>query len=120
MGHQTRGIRENVELPHVAADSVHLDNAGNVAQLRFDDPVLDRSEIGRRICLAAGIPRIRLRFDGKHVDLAEAGRNRPHRGLDTGWQLVLHPLDALIDELARPIDVGPVLEDNGHLAQAVA
>ena len=35
-------------------------------------------------------------------------------------QLVLDLLDALVDELAREVDVGAVLEHDGHLAQAVA
>ncbi len=44
----------------------------------------------------------------------------PMDGFDTGRQLLPHFLDALVDELAGEIDVGAVLEDDGHLRQAVA
>ena len=58
--------------------------------------------------------------DGAHEDLAEAGGDRPHRGLDAGRQLLARLLEALVDELAGEVDVRAVLEDDRDLRQAVA
>ncbi len=78
------------------------------------------AQVGRRIGLAVGLLRAGLGLDRVHVDLAEARRDRPHRGLDAGRQLVLRLLDALVHELAGEVDVGAVLEHDGDLAEAVA
>jgi hypothetical protein len=90
-----------------------------VAQLWFDDPVLDRPQIARRIIAAALFTGAGLRFDREQIDFAESCRDRSHRGLDAGGQLVLDLLDALVDQLPGEIDVGPILEDDRDLAQAV-
>ncbi|MGY4469419.1 hypothetical protein ACVWWK_005128 [Bradyrhizobium sp. LB9.1b] len=120
VGHQLAGVGEHVELPLEAADGVDLDHAGHVAKLRLDDPVLHGAQIGQRIVVTALRLRARLGLDGVHEDFAESGRDRAHRDLDAGRKLVFHLLDAFADKLAGKIDVGAVLEDDRHLAQAVA
>jgi hypothetical protein len=117
--HQAGRVRQHVELLFVAADRVHLDDTGNRAQLRLDDPILDGAEIGGGIRLALGIARVGLCLDREHVDFAEPGRDRAHRGLDARRQLVLHLLDALVDEVAGEIDVGPVQEHGGSYLSPV-
>ena len=59
VGDQLRGIGGDVELLQVAADGVDLGDAGNVAQLRAHDPVLDGAQLRRRV-LAAVRPASRL------------------------------------------------------------
>ena len=109
-----------MELLLVAADRVDLDDARHGAKLRPDDPVLDGPEVGRGVGLAGRLLCAGLGLDGIHVDLAQAGRDRAHRRLGAGRQLVLGLLDALVDELAGEVDVGAVLEDDRHLAEAIA
>ena len=120
VGHQLGRIRKHVELLLEAADRVDLVDAGDVPELGLDDPVLHGPQVARREWLAVGAFRALLRLDGVHVDLAEAGRDRSHRRLDAGRQGVLDPLNAFVDELTGEIDVGPVLEYDGDLAEAVA
>jgi hypothetical protein len=59
-------------------------------------------------------------FDNVLVDFAKAGGDWPHRRFDAGRQLILNLLDALIDELAREVDVGAILEHDRDLAQPIA
>lgn len=71
IGHQLRGIGQHVELLLVTADRVDLDNAWHRAELRLDDPILDRPQVRGRIGFAVRPLRPRLGFDRIHVDLAE-------------------------------------------------
>ena len=119
VGDQPRRIGQHMELPLVAADRVDLDDAGHGAKLRLDDPVLDGAQVGRAVGLAGRLPGVGPGLDGVHVDLAQARRDRAHRGMQARRQLVLGLLDALVDELAGEVDVGAVLEHHGHLAEAV-
>ena len=120
LGHQFVGQGRNLELLGVAADGVDLGHTGHIAQLRLDDPVLDLTQIGRcvrcAVCLARAFPG----FDRPHENLPQAGGDRSHAGLGARRQFALGLLDALINELAREVDVGAVLEDNRDLRQAVA
>ena len=43
VGHQLRRVRQHVKLLFKSSDGVDLNDAGNVPQLRLDDPVLDRA-----------------------------------------------------------------------------
>ncbi|MBB5053535.1 hypothetical protein HNQ36_003535 [Afipia massiliensis] len=120
VGHQLCRIGEHMKLLLEAADGVDFDHARSVSQLRFDDPILNRAQIGRGELLAAGFERSWLGFDRVQIDFSETGRNRAHRRFDTRGQTVLDLLDALIDELSREIDVSAVFEDDGYLAQPVS
>jgi hypothetical protein len=117
---QLGGIGRDLELLGIAADGVDLGHARHVAQLRLDDPVLDLAQVGRRVGLAVGPLRALFRLHGPEVDLAQAGGDRPHHRRDPLGHLLARRLDALVDELAREVDVGAVLEDHGHLRQPVA
>ena len=71
----------------------------------------------RRVCAPWGARR--LAPDLELVDLAEPGGDRAHLGLAVArGDLALRGAEALADELARPVDVGAVLEDHGHDRQA--
>ena len=107
-------------LAGIAADRVDLGDPRNRAHLRPDDPVGHRPEVFRRIGRTVGFSGARFSLDREHEDLAEARRDRPHFGLHPGRKLAARGLEPLVDLLAREIDVGPVLEDNGDLAEPVA
>ena len=105
---QRHRIDDDLELLLVAAPRVDLGDARHGDELRADDPVLHRSQLGGALALAR---------DHVVKHLAEAGRHRPElRPLDAARQL--HRVDALVDDLAREIDVGAVLEQDGHLREA--
>src|SRR6185312_381026 len=89
VSHQPCRVGQHVELPFEAAYRVHFDDTRHGAELRLDDPVLHDAQINRTDCAAVGVFGALLGFDGKHEDLAEAGRDRTHRQLDAGRQLVL-------------------------------
>ena len=103
-----------------AADGVDLGDAGHVAELRLDDPVLDLAQVGGRV----GGSAIRLLrtvrcLHGPEVDFAQAGGDRAHARRDACGQPVARFLQALVDQLSREVDVGAVLEDDGDLRQAI-
>ncbi|MCY1237717.1 hypothetical protein D9M72_504260 [compost metagenome] len=104
----------------MAADGIDLGHPRHVAQLRADHPVLDLAQVGQRVGRAVGLARVGLGFHGPQVDLAEAGRDRTHRRRDAGRQPVARFLDALVDQLAREMDIGAFAEDHRDLRQAVA
>ena len=108
-----------MELLLETADGVDLGDPAEIAQLRTHHPVLEFAQVRRRPLLAVGTPCPWLGLDGVHEDLAEARRDRPHRGLDSGRQLRAHLLDALVDELPREIDIDTILEDDRHLREPV-
>jgi hypothetical protein len=119
VGHQPAGIGQHVKLPLVSTGGIDLDNSGHLAQLRLDDPVLNGPQIAWAERRAAVCLRALLGLHRVQEDLAEAGRDRPHRDFDAGRQLILQLLDALIDKLPGKVDVGAVLEHDGDLAQPV-
>jgi hypothetical protein len=104
----------------VAADRVDLGHARHRAHLRLDDPVLDLAQVHRVVWRAVRLARAGLRLDGPQEDLAEAGRDRTHRGLADARELPARLLQPLVDELAREVDVGAVVEHRRHLRQSVA
>ena len=59
-------------------------------------------------------------MDGPHVDLAKPGGDRSHARLGARRQIRLGLGQALIDLLAREINIGLVVEDGGYLREAVA
>ena len=118
--HELGGVGRDLEILRVAADGVDLGDAGHGAQLRLDDPVLDFAQVGRRVGRAVGLLGAGLGAHRPHVDLAQAGGNGPQGRGDARRQALGGLLHALVDELAREVDVGAFLEDHRHLRQAVA
>ena len=104
----------------IPTDGVDLGDAGDVAQLRTHDPVVQCAQIGGSPLAAIGLARTRLGRYRIHEDFAEPGCGRSHLGLDARRQLRLRRLESLIDELAGEIEVGAILEHDRDLAQAIA
>ena len=104
----------------VAADGVDLGDTARVAKLGPDDPVLKRAQVFGRIGLAVGTSCTLLGLDRIQEDLPEAGGDRAKFRGDAGGKLTEGALEALIHQLACEIDVGAVVEDDGHLAQPVS
>src|SRR3990167_2376849 len=109
----------NLVLLGKATNGVDLGHAWNISQLWLDDPVLNLAQVCRGIGGAVRLLRPVLGFYSPEIDSAQPGRDGPQRWRDACRQLVTRLLDALVDELARKVDVGSVLEDDGHLRQAV-
>ena len=104
----------------VTADRIDLGDALGVAQLGPDHPVLQGSQILGRIGLAVRTTGVRRGVDRIHEDFAQACGDRAEFGRDAGGKLAERVLQPLVDQLAREIDVGAVVEDDGNLAQPVA
>ena len=62
-------------LPLEAADGVDLGDAGRVAQLRPDHPVLQGAQVFGRVGLAVGTTCTRLGLDRVHEDFAQTRRD---------------------------------------------
>ena len=82
--HQLARVGHDMKLFLKSADGVDFIHTGDVAELRLDDPVLNGSQIARTVGLTACTFGIAFRFNGIHVDLAKASRNRPHDRFDSG------------------------------------
>ena len=120
VSNQLVGQGRDLKFLGVTADGVDLGHAGHIAQLRFDDPVLDLAQVGGGVGRAIGLARAFPGLDRPHENLPEAGGDRPHAGLGARRQLAPGLLDSLVDELAREVDIGAILEDDRDLRQAVA
>src|SRR5215217_9040996 len=55
-----------------------------------------------------------------HVDFTQPGRNRPHRRVCTGWQVLARLSESLVDLLSGEVNVHVVLEYRLHLREPVA
>jgi hypothetical protein len=131
-GRQLGRIRLHHILLHIAAQNVDPSDALEGLQLRRDDPVLDRSQIGRlldvrgqtvalgRYIDRGGSRRRARQLDGPDIDLAQAGDRRSHAGLQPVGQVGAGGLKPLVDQTSRQIEVGGVGEDSGDLREAVA
>ena len=119
-GGQPVRVGSDLVLLHIAANGVDLGHAGYVAQLRLDHPVLYLAQVGIGIGRAIGLARFLVGLYRPQVDLTETRRNRPELGRQPRWQAVARLRDALVDQLSREEDVDIILEDHGHLRQAVA
>ena len=133
-----QGIRigHHVELLDEAPEAIDLIDARQAAQLRGDQPVLERAKAGQvilaldQLCLAIlaasfhprpGIRMLRAvepRFQGVLVDLAQAGGDRPHLRLGSLGQTVLGLGQPFEDDLPGEVRVNVVLENDYHLRQA--
>ncbi|MNX65858.1 hypothetical protein D3C86_969290 [compost metagenome] len=105
-----KAIRPDLDLVLLeqAAQAVDLGHPGHPAQEGPDDPVLDRAALGQR----------EGAFDRVLEDLAHAGGDRAHGGPHPFGHLALDVAEALGDELAREVDVHPVVEDDGDDREA--
>ena len=117
---QASGYRCDLILLGITANRVDFSHTGHVAQLRLDDPILNLAQVCCRVGHAVGFLRTVLRLDRPQVNLAQAGGDWPQRRRDAGRQFFPRLLDAFIDQLAREVDVGAILEDHSHLRQPVA
>ena len=102
-------LRHDFEGAHLAAQTVDVGNAGNGAQLRADHPVEQGAFLGQR----------QVALNGEHEHFAERRRDRRHAAAGAGRQVALGGGQALADLLARPVDVGAVLEIDGDVGQGV-
>jgi len=84
-------------LTDITADRVDFSNARRRAQLRTNDPVLQRAQIFRRPFQTVRLSRAGLCFDDIHEDFAETGCNRPHFRFDAFRKLTARRLQALIN-----------------------
>ena len=104
-------IDHHLVLLVLAAEAVHLDDAGDGAELRADVPVERLLQLHQRVPFAA---------HDELIDLAERRRDRAHLGPPVvGGDGVLglaHPLE---DHLAGEVDVGAVLENHGDHRESV-
>ncbi len=73
---QPRRVRGDVHLALETADGVDLGDAGHVAQLRADHPVLQGAQVGGGVGAAIGFARLGIGVDGVHENLTEAGGDR--------------------------------------------
>jgi len=59
-------------------NGVDFGDAGNVAQLRFDNPILDHPQVGRGVRAAVLFNGAFFCLDCPEENLTQAGRDRPH------------------------------------------
>jgi hypothetical protein len=116
----------------VTAQHIDAGDAFHAAQLRRNDPILDRSKIGRlfqrggkrfafRGCVARPfLGQARLELDRPDVDFSEPRHHRPHARRHPFRQGLPRRLQPLVHQVAREIDVRGVGEDRCDLREAVA
>ena len=120
IGEQPRRIRQYVILTRIATDAVDLGDAGHLQQLRPNHPVLQGAQRHRIVRPAIRLARVGIRLHGVQEDLAQTGGDRPHRRFHAGRQTATYLLQALVDQVARKVDVRPVFEHHRELRQSVA
>ena len=113
-------IGQHVVLLVVAADAVDLGHAGRQHQLWANDPFLHLAQTHGIPWAAVGLCRAGLGAHRVHVDLTQAGADRPHFGLQARRQLAADGRQPLVDEVAGEVEVSPFLEYHRHLRQRVA
>ena len=114
---QALGVWRNLIFLGEAADGIDLGHAWHVAQLRFDDPVLDHPQVGGGVRRTVLFAHTVLGFDGPQENFPKASGNRPHGGFDAVRQLLTGHLQAFVDQLAGEEQVGAVLENHRDLGQ---
>ena len=88
VGRKAAGVGRHLELLGKATDGIDLGDTRHVAQLRFDHPVLDHPQVGRRVLTAVLLARALLGLNGPQEYLPEARRDRPHGRLNAFGQLL--------------------------------
>ncbi len=134
-------MRHDEILAIIATEGVDAGNAGRAAELRGDDPFLDRVQVGGLVRFADEVfafrrdvaavtlqPRFAVavpnlvqlaQFDRPHEDIAEAGRDRPHLRHYPLREALFGRTEPFGDLLAREVDIGAVREHGGDLGKAV-
>ena len=87
--------------------------------MRLDDPILNLSQVRSGVGTPIRLLRAVFCFYCPEVDFPQPGGDWPQGRCDASGQFVPSLLDTLVDQLAREIDVGSVLEDDGHLRQSI-
>ncbi len=90
---------------HLATQAIHIRDAGNGAQLRPDHPVEQGAFFGQR----------QIALDGEHEHFAERRGDRCHAASHAGWQIAHGGSQAFADLLARPVNIGAILEIDGDV-----
>ena len=97
---QPVGVNRNFVLLQQAAKAAHIGHAGRTQQPTPDGPVLNRTQVGKRVFLLVAF----FGYDRVLKNLAEARRDGGHRGrTHTGWNLADHVLQPLGNLLAGPV-----------------
>ena len=92
------------------SQSIDVGDTRNRPQRGADDPVEQTPSFRQ------GQP---FAFDDEHIHFPERRRDGCHAARNTGRQAFGEAAQALAHLLARPIDIGAVLEVDGHIDQAV-
>jgi hypothetical protein len=104
-GPELLGIHHDLILAHHPAHGGDLGHAGHTLQLELQEPVLQTSQLGQ-VMPAAAIDQ------GIAVDPAHPGGIRSESRLRALGQGGRHLIQIFQDPRARPVDVGPVLEED--------
>jgi hypothetical protein len=89
-----------------AAQTIHIGDAGNGAQLRPDHPVEQAAFFRQR----------QIALDGEHEHLAKWRGDRCHAAGNAGWQVAHRGSQAFADLLAGPVNIGAILEIDGDVS----
>ena len=100
-----------------ATDRVDLGNASNVSQLRLDDPVLDFTQVGRRVGLTIRTARLGLGLDRPEEDFPQAGGDGTESDLHALRKLVARGLQPFTHQLPGEIEIGAIIKDYGDLSE---
>ena len=102
-----------------SADRIYLDDSGHPQQLRADDPVVNRTEVGGRYRRTIGISGAGLSVHREHENLTQSGGHGPKSGFQSLWQSGLGGIQAFGHQLTRKVDVRVLVENHSNLRQAV-
>ena len=102
--------RHDLEGPHVAAERVDVGNPRNRSERGTDDPIEQAAPLGERQLGTV---------DGEHEHFAERARDRREPAAHALGQVARDIGQAFGDLVARPVDVGAILEVNGDVRKRV-
>ena len=112
--HAARGelciIRRHLESTHQSAQRIDIRHTWQGAQLRANHPIQQRATLGERELAA---------FHREHIHLTQRRGDRRQAARRPDWQTGLDVAEAFRHLLARPVNVGAILEINGDIRQRV-
>jgi hypothetical protein len=108
-GGQRHRIRTHIEGDGMAAQRIDIGDTCQRAQCRADRPV-EQGPLGGEIERA---------FDGEHQHVGQRRRDRREAAFDQRRHLVTHARQAFGGLLARPIDIGAILEIDGDVGDRI-
>ena len=103
-------IRHDFKAARQTAQRIDVGHAGQGAQRGTYRPVQNRATLFQRDALA---------FHGEHEHLAQRRSDRRQSAARAAWQVAQGVVQALCDLLARPVDVGAVVEIEGDVRDGV-